>query len=175
MIIYQVNLARVFFKVNKWPGLSVKPWSFGSHIVWLSWSRLVQKEVKEWITRNHVPSMIAEKLSFKVFGVSPMSHRYAIREKGFMWKGFYKCPWENLCPEIFRLRGVNVVVVKLPKTLNPENQLANFGDSLFLGVHQNVDSLFVSGVKLCYNIDKWHRPNLWLLCCEVAKAHWFLQ
>ena len=42
--------------------------------------------------------------------------------------------------QIFRLRGVNVVVVKLPKTLNPENQLANFGDSFFLGVQdQNVE------------------------------------
>ena len=51
--------------------------------------------------------------------------------------------------QIFRLRGVNVVVVKLPKTLNPENQLANFGDSFLLGVQdQNVDSLFVSGAKL---------------------------
>ena len=51
--------------------------------------------------------------------------------------------------QIFRLRGVNVVLVKLKKTLNPENQLANFGDSFFLGVQdQKVDSLFVSGEKL---------------------------
>ena len=51
--------------------------------------------------------------------------------------------------QMFRLRGVNVVVVRLPKTLNPENHLANFGDSFFLGMQdQNVDSLFVSGAKI---------------------------
>ena len=60
--------------------------------------------------------------------------------------------------QILRLRDVNVV--KLRKIMNPENQLAIFGDSILSGVcAQNVDNCFVSGTRplnilpALYNID----------------------